>query len=207
MNLLKTSWMTLILACLSLSSLNTQAYSVSDVELPDVIPANAERPELKLNGASLREMYLLVKTYVGALYLEQPSSDPAEIMESETHKRMVFHVMMKRVGARRIANALQEALVVNLTEKEHEALTPQLKQMLNYFDGKMRAGEEAIFDYLPGKGTRITINNEVKGIIKGKDYFKAMLAIWVGENPVGRDFKQDVLGLNKPSSDSQVAGN
>ena len=184
------------------------AYTVSDVNMPEVVPANAERPELRLNGASLRELYLLVETYVGALYLENPSTDPQAIMNSESHKRMVFHVMLKKVGARRIANALQEALVVNITEQEHKKLTKHLEQMLGYFNGKMHAGEQAIFDYLPGKGTRITINNEVKGIIPGKDYFKAMLSIWIGENPVGRSFKEDILGLNKPAADSsQVAGN
>jgi len=193
--------------CIGLFSLSTHAYTVSDVNLPEVVPATAERPELQLNGASLRELYLLVKTYVGALYLENPTVDENEILNSETHKRMVFHVMMKRVGARRIANALQDALVVNLSEQEHKKLTPKLDQMLSYFDGKMHQGDEALFDYIPGVGTRITVNNELKGIITGKDYYRAMLSIWIGENPVGRDFKEDILGLNREDRASQVAGN
>ena len=154
----------------------SHAYNIADVQLPEVISATAERPELKLNGASLRELYLLIKTYVGALYLESPSTNPDVIINSESHKSMVFHVMMKRVGARRIATALQEALVVNLTEAEHKNLT------------------------------RITINNEVKGVIPGKDYFKAMLSIWIGENPVGRSFKNEVLGLKTQKDQSMVAG-
>jgi hypothetical protein len=175
---------------------STYAYTVSDVQLPNVVPANAERPELKLNGASMRALYLLIETYVGALYLEEQSTDPKAIMNSDTHKRMVFHVMLKKVGARRIASALQEALILNLTEEEHVGLSDELAQMLGYFTGKMHAGDESIFDYIPSVGTRITINNEVKGIIPGKEYFTAMLAIWIGENPVGRTFKEDVLGLN-----------
>ncbi len=192
--------------CSAFFATTSHAYSVSDIDLPEVVPANAERPELRLNGASLRELYLLIKTYVGALYLEEKSTDPQAILNSETHKRMVFHVMMKRVGARRIANALQEALVVNLSEEEHNGLTKELEQMLSYFNGKMHAGEEAVFDYIPGKGTRITINDEVKGVIPGKDYFKAMLSIWIGDNPVGRDFKDDVLGLNAEDQKTMVAG-
>ncbi|NVK39351.1 MAG: chalcone isomerase family protein [Gammaproteobacteria bacterium] len=185
---------------------NVNAYTVDGVEFSEVVPANAERPELKLNGASLRELYLLIETYVGALYLENPSTDAQSILDSEEHKRMVFHVMMKKVGARRIANALQEALVMNVTKEQHKKLGGEIEQMLSYFDGKMHRGEEAIFDYLPGKGTQITINNEVKGIIPGKDYFRAMLSIWIGENPVGRTFKDDILGLNRLDKTSQVAG-
>lgn len=181
------------------------AYEVSDVNLSEVVPATAERPELYLNGASLRELYLLIETYVGALYLEQPSTIPEEIYNSETHKRMVFHVMLKKVGARRIANALQEALVMNITKDQHKELSGEIEQMLSYFNGKMHRGEESYFDYIPGKGTQVIINNEVKGLIPGKDFYRAMLSIWIGENPVGRSFKDDILGLNKPNKETQVA--
>ncbi len=181
------------------------AYTISDVTLNDTVPATKERPELVLNGAALREMYFLVKSYVGALYLEEHNEDAQAIMASATHKRMVFVTLLKKVSARRIANALQEALVVNLTETEHKNLDKELTQMLSYFDGKMYEGEETLFDYIPGKGTRITINGVEKGIIPGAEYFKAMLSMWIGNTPVGRDFKDSVLGLNMPRTASQVA--
>lgn len=181
------------------------AYTIADITLNDTVPATKERPELVLNGAALREMYFLVKTYVGALYLEKHNEDAQAILDNPTHKRMVFITMLKKVSARRIANALQEALVVNLTETEHKNLDKELAQMLSYFDGKMYEGEETLFDYIPGKGTRITMNGVVKGIIPGEDYFKAMLSIWIGKTPVGRDFKESVLGLNMPQTTSKMA--
>ncbi len=184
---------------------SAQAYTIADVTLQDTVAATKERPELILNGAALREMYFLVKTYVGALYLEEHNEDPKVILASETHKRMVFVTMLKKVSARRIANALQEALVVNLTEDEHKALGKELTQMLSYFEGKMYEGQETFFDYIPGKGTRITMNGEVKGIIPGSAYFQAMLSIWIGQTPVGRNFKESVLGLNMPKVPAQVA--
>jgi hypothetical protein len=185
---------------------NATAYEVADIQLSEVVPATAERPELHLNGASLRELYLLIETYVGSLYLEKPSTDPQEILDSQTHKRMVFHVMMKKVGARRIANALQEALVMNVTKAQHKALGGEIQQMLSYFDGKMHRGDEAVFDYIPGKGTQVMIDNQVKGLIPGKDFYRAMLSIWIGDNPVGRSFKDDILGLNRTNNTTQVAG-
>ncbi|MEH6344211.1 MAG: chalcone isomerase family protein [Bermanella sp.] len=181
------------------------AYTIEGVTLNETIPATEERPELVLNGAALREMYFLVKTYVGALYLEEPNEDAQAIIASETHKRMIYTTLLKKVSARRIANALQEALVVNLTADEHKNLNKELAQMLSYFDGKVYEGEETIFDYIPGKGTRITMNGVVKGIIPGEDYFKAMLSMWIGKTPVGRNFKESVLGLNRPKKPSQVA--
>ena len=185
----------------------TQAHTVAGVEMREVVSATAERPELHLNGAALRELYLLIKSYVGALYVEQPSNEPQALLESETHKRMVFHVMMKKVSARRIGNALQEAMVLNLNEVQHKNLSKDLDNMVSMFEGKMLRGQEAYFDYLPNKGTRITINGEVKGFIAGKDYFNAMLSMWVGENPVGRIFKEEILGANMPRNQPLVADN
>lgn len=184
---------------------STHAYSVADVQLSEVVPATAKRPELRLNGASLRELYLLIETYVGALYLEKPSTDAEAILSSETHKRMVFHVMMKKVGARRIANALQEALVMNVTKEQHKNLQNEIDLMLSFFDGKLHRGEESHFDYIPGVGTQVTVNNEVKGMIPGQDFYRALLSIWIGENPVGRSFKEDILGLSSELN-SSVAG-
>ncbi len=185
----------------------TQAHTVAGVEMREVVSATSERPELHLNGAALRELYLLIKSYVGALYVEQPGSDAHTLLESESHKRMVFHVMMKKVSARRIGNALQEAMVLNLNEVQHKDLSQDLDKMVTLFEGKMLRGQEAIFDYLPNKGTRITINGEVKGFIPGKDYFNAMLSMWVGENPVGRTFKEEILGSNMPRNQPLVAEN
>lgn len=187
-------------ALLSLLFVSFSAHSanVADVEIKEVIPATADRPELKLNGAALRELYLLIESYVGSLYLEKPSTSAKVILNDHTtHKRMVFHTLIKKVGARRIANALQEALVVNITEEEHKELLDEIEQMLSYFSGKMHRGDESWFDFIPGKGTVVTINGQEQGVIKGDLFFRALLSVWIGSNPVNRDFKNEILGVNR----------
>lgn len=179
-------------------SFSAQSANVADVEIKEVIPATADRPELKLNGAALRELYLLIESYVGSLYLEKPSTSAEAILsDNTTHKRMVFHTLIKKVGARRIANALQEALVVNITEEEHKELLDEIEQMLSYFSGKMHRGDESWFDFIPGKGTVVTINGQEQGVIKGDLFFRALLSVWIGSNPVNRDFKNEILGVNR----------
>jgi hypothetical protein len=76
------------------------ALQVSDADFPNILPASTNQPELTLNGAALRELYLLVDSYAGALYLEQKSQDAETIINSNQHKKMLFHVLMKRVSAR-----------------------------------------------------------------------------------------------------------
>lgn len=187
-------------------SVSSQAIEIADVEVPEIVPATAERPELHLNGAAVRELYLLIESYIGSLYLENPSQSPQEILaDTTTHKRMVFHTLMKKVGARRIANALQEALVMNITEEEHESLQDEIGLLFTYYNGKMYRGDESWFDFIPGKGTQISINGEPRGLIKGDLFFRALLSVWIGENPINRDFKNEILGLNGSVKNAQVA--
>ena len=49
-------------------------------------------------------------------------------------------------------------------------------------------------DYIPGTGTRVTVNGEQKGVIAGKDFNSAMLDIWLGENPASSKLKKAMLG-------------
>lgn len=171
----------------------TQARSIDGFEFAEIMPANAERPELILNGAAVRNYYYMIDTYVGLMYLQRPSSLANEVIVDEGHKRMVYHILMKRVSGRRIAKALYEALQLNVSHEEAIALEDRLNQLVKMFDTKMVRGDSGIVDYIPGVGTRVTIKNEVKGVIPGKDFYDALLKIWIGEQPVSNAFKEDIL--------------
>ena len=49
-------------------------------------------------------------------------------------------------------------------------------------------------DYIPGRGTRVTINGESKGLIAGRDFNNALLDIWLGEEPADKGLKKAMLG-------------
>jgi hypothetical protein len=187
--------LTLSVCSLLLSILINPAYGriIDGFDFDEVIPATAERPELKLNGAAVRNYYYMIDTYVGLMYLERPSQFANEVIIDDSHKRMVYHILMKKVSGRRIAKALYEAMQLNVSKEEAIALEDRLNRLVKMFDTKMVRGDSGIVDYIPGLGTRITIKNEVKGIIPGKDFYDALLKIWIGENPVSHAFKKQIL--------------
>ena len=189
-----------LLCCLL--SLNTYALILKGVDIPEVLPADESRPALKLNGASMRVMYLLVDAYIGELYLENPSSDPEQIFADDGYKRMVFHVMTRRVSGRRIASVMNEALELNVSAAELKGYEEQLNMLTELFQGRLKRGEQGVAEYIPGVGTRIIMKGENRGIIPGKDFYNALLTVWIGENPVSREFKEGILGLaqNEPVS-------
>ena len=185
-----------ILFCLAIcwQSPCSQALNVADVSFSPTLYESALHPKMRLNGAALRELYLLVDSYAGALYLENPSNKPGQITQSQQHKRMIFHVLMKRVSARRIGNALREALLLNLTEQQHSDLQQDINTFLSFFEGSLHKGDEVVFHYVPNKGTLVSISQQKKGWILGKLFMDAFLQVWIGQHPVSREFKEKILG-------------
>ncbi len=189
---MKTALFSFLLLCTAQLS---QAQVVADVDFPENLPANTLHPKMKLNGAALRELYLLVDTYAGALYLEEPSQSASQIIASEQHKTMIFHVLLDKVSARRLSSALHEALLLNISKHQHRDLQSDINTMLSYFSGSLKKGQQAVFHYIPNHGTQISVAGKVKGLIAGKDFYNAMLKVWIGKSPVTRAFKDNILGL------------
>lgn len=189
-----------ILAVVLFCSWSLHAALISDVEVADSISVENGQAELVLNGAALRKKYLIVDVYIGGLYLETPSQDPATIIRADTHKRMMFHVLLKRVSARKVANALNEALVINISKEEHQVLKPQIDQFLSLFDDiRLHKGDEVTIDYIPGTGTLVHIPGREDAVLDGKDFYDALLKVWIGPQPVSKDFKQQMLGAGDDS--------
>lgn len=173
------------------------AVTIDGYEVPQVIPATSQHAELNLNGASMRILYGVVDTYIGKLYVENPTTDEEAIIEADEYKRMVFRVVMKRISGRRIAKAMYDALQMNITQEESVRLEKRLQLLVELFDKSLKEGEEGYIEWVPGEGSRIVIHDDVKGIIPGKDLNDAILRIWVGDNPVGSRFKDQILGIEE----------
>lgn len=48
---------------------------------------------------------------------------------------------------------------------------------LMFFLLPLRAAEVVWIDYLPGKGTRVTVNGTLRGIVPGADFNRALLGL------------------------------
>jgi hypothetical protein len=173
------------------------ALTIDGYEIPQIIPATSQHAELKLNGASMRILYGVVDTYIGKLYVENPATDADTLIEADEYKRMVFKVVLKRVSGRRIAKAMYDALQLNVTREEAGLLEQRLQLLVTMFDSSLKKGQESYLEWVPSQGSRIVLNGNVKGIIPGKDFYDAIMKIWIGDNPVGSTFKRQVLGLEE----------
>ena len=149
---------------------------------------------LVLNGGGVRKKWFF-KVYVGALYLPQKQASAEAVIADEHEHRMMLY-MLRGLSSSRLYGAFQEGMEANLTATELAALDKQVKQMKQIFDSveEVKDGDIILLDYLPGSGTRITINGTERGTIAGADFNRALLKIWLGEHPAQDDLKKGLLG-------------
>ena len=163
----------------------------------DILPAPQivrEHSDLLLNGFATRQFFRSVDVYVGSLYVEHKSQDAQALMKADEHRVMQFD-MLRDVRGRRIANAFYEGMQLNVSPKKIDELKQQINLLLPMFNQKLNAGDTAIVEYIPTKGTRVVLAGQEKGVIPGKALFDAILSIWLGEYPVSDTFKEGILGL------------
>ena len=177
-----------------LLSQTVSALNLEGIDIPEVVSAR-DGTELKLQGAAVRSFYHVVDGYIGALYLENQSSDVASILADNGYKRMTFTVLLSKMSARKIGNAFYESIQINTSPEEQAELEKEIEQFMAMIDGTIKKGQGGSFEYIPGQGAKVTIGGEEKGIIPGKKAFDAILRVWIGDVPPTKSFKEGVLGL------------
>jgi hypothetical protein len=170
----------------------TDAAEVAGVSLAETVQVGDEGQALVLNGAGVRKK-VVVKVYVGALYLLQKMSDPERILDDRGPKRMVLHFLYKEVGAEKLADGWTEGFRKNQRDAELEQLQERLRQFNALFPA-VRRGDRIEIDLLPGKGTAVRVNGKEAGRVVGEDFSRALLKVWLGPKPADKGLKKGLLG-------------
>lgn len=177
----------IVLACLWMSS--AIAADPGGLPLPERVTLGAK--SLELNGAGVRKK-LFIDVYVAGLYVESPSMDPGTLIAAEAPRRVHMH-FLRAVDEAKIVDAWREGFAANSPTAVHDGLAGRIDTFVALF-GDVDAGGEVLLDYLPGRGTRVTIDSEERGVVEGKDFNDALLRVWLGAKPVTEDLKAALLG-------------
>ena len=174
-------------------AVTASAADISGVKLED--KTQVESRDLVLNGAGLRTRFRVVKVYVIGLYLPEKKSDSAAVLSLSGPKRAEIH-MLRDVGADAFTEALVDGLRANHAEADFKALEPRVKELSDIMAqiGEAKNGMTIALEWT-GSGTRLVVNGKPAGKpIAGEDFYKALLRIWLGDNPVQDDLKKSLLG-------------
>lgn len=169
-----------------------QASEIAGVKIDDSVQLEGASTPLVLNGAGIRSK-LFIKIYVGTLYLPSKSQSVPEILAMAGPKRVSMHFLYDEVAKEKLIAAWNEGFENNQSADTLAKLSGRLKTFNALFD-TAHEGDVIIFDYIPGTGTRVTINGSKKGMVPGADFNQALLAVWLGDNPADDDLKEGMLG-------------
>lgn len=160
------------------------------VTMPDQVTVGDKT--LVLNGMGLREATILkVDVYVAGLYVEQPSSNPAQLVGARQIKRLNLR-FVRDVGHDDIIEAWRDGFRDNATVP-----VAQLQPLIDRLEAWMPSfhkGDTLTFTFLPDAGVAVDVNGVRKGVLQGDDFARSLLSIWLGPKPPGGALKRGLLG-------------
>ena len=179
----------LVAALIAVPSLH--AAEVAGVKVEERISVAGS--ELVLNGAGLRTK-VFVKVYVGALYATQKSTNATALLDSTAPRRMTMR-LMRDVDSDALYGALADGLKANNSEAELAALKAQVDQFAAIMKkiGNAKTGDIVAIDFNAG-GVAVSFNGEARGQVASAPFAKALLRVWLGDNPVDASLKKALLG-------------
>lgn len=185
-----------VLAAVLLSSflVFAQAAEVAGVKFAEQIDGPGDA-KLVLNGAGLRKR-LFFEVYAMGLYLPERKRKAEEILTLPGPKRIAIR-MLRDVSAEAFTEALIDGLRKNQSEAAMVRFAPRIKQLTDIM-AELKEAKEGMaidMDWAQGSGLRLVVDGKQAGApIVGEDFYRALLSVWLGENPVQDDLKAALLG-------------
>ena len=148
---------------------------------------------LELNGLAFRRALLVIKVYAGGFYLEHPTHDSQEAIESEQIKQIHLHYLTERVTAERLQKGFIEAMEKANPPELVGRYRAEIETYASWLDQDMAPGATSLNTYIPGKGLTLTLRGELKGTIPGKEFAQMYFRYNLGPE-ANSDLRKGYLG-------------
>lgn len=175
-----------LLSALTLPPPPAWAGTLAGVELPEAIEIDGET--LRINGMGLREAtFMRIRAYVGALYLETPTSDGDVVIRTPETKRVTM-VFLRSISSSQLASGWADSL-----REAAPGQGPSIDRFMEIVPA-VSNGDQMDFTWRPGKGVEIALNEKVQGTIAEDAFATALFTLWFGPEPGDPDLKKGMLG-------------
>ena len=179
----------LLASCfLLLSTGNLFAKTVYDINLPDTVTVAGET--LQLNGYGLRKKFFF-KIYLGSLYTREKATTTEQVLAMPGAKLIRMNFIYKKVEREKITQAFVEGFAKNSPQLVGN---PDLEQFLHLFNADFFAGDQVDLELAADGTVSVRQNSEALGEISSSVLAKAVLLIYLGEDPADSSLKKGMLG-------------
>jgi hypothetical protein len=182
------------LMILLMAATAASARMVDGVDLPETLQIGDE--VLLLNGAGTRVVMMIIKPYVGGLYLQQAETDARKIMMAD--EAMVIRLnIISGTGRSTMMSALRKGIRSALDDigGDFEMIRERFEAFQDFFpEDKFEEGNYVDFAYVPAEGLKVYKNGSFTGLIEGIDFKQAFFGIWLNESsPADSDLKTAMI--------------
>jgi hypothetical protein len=182
----------LLFFALSLTATGYAQTTVAGVKVPATMKVNGE--ELILNGAGLREKYF-IDLYVGALFTTAKESDAEALVNSGEPMAISLKIIDDLVTQDKMIESVEDGFMNSVpSRKERKKLQDRIDEFIGFFNEPIVNGDQFVLATNREGDTVVFKNSKKLGEIKGADFSKALMNIWLGEDPADDDLKDGLLG-------------
>jgi len=182
----------MVLSSLALFLLN--ASLIANDESKDAVPmvTTCAGQELQLNGWGMRKK-LFLKLYVASLYVQEKINDADIFLEMTQASCMRLKITSSKITAEKMVKATRKGFE-NSTQGNIEPIEKEVAIFLNWLKQPIQKGDLFEFAFLPHNKVVISKNDTVLGEIENKEFSISLFGIWLGNEPVQIDLKNNLLG-------------
>ena len=173
--------------CVLLSATGLDGAQVNGAVFEKAVFINGNR--LTLRGASLLRYLVVIKAYAGAFYLE--AGLPPDRALDDVARQLVLHYF-HAIPADGFARATAAMIEKNVSAEQFARMAPGIDRM-NALYRDVAPGDRYTATYLPGVGTELALNGQSLGTVPGADFSRAFFSIWIGDHPIDKGFRNDLL--------------
>lgn len=180
----------LVLAALAaLGSTSASATEVSGVEIPDTI--SPDQQVLKFNGAGVRSKFF-VDLYVGSLFTTAKTESATKVMEGDQPSAIRLNITSGMITSEKMSKAMIEGFE-RATGGDTSAIDGSIKDFMSAFAEPIVEGDQFTLLSVPGRGVVTYKNGKEQSVTQGDTFRKALLGVWLGDDPTDDDLKEDML--------------
>ena len=141
---------------------------------------------------------MFTELYVQALYLSQLTQDANLILESDIEMGIRIQITSPLVTSKQLSKALAKGMEKSVGEAGMLKLSKEVNELEALIGREItKAGDSFNLIYNPlDKSLWIYKNDKYEGKIEGFEFKKAFFGIWLSENLVDKDLKQELLNKN-----------
>ena len=149
----------------------------------------------RLNGVGTRYKAVF-RVYRAALYAERPVHSLHDLSDPSQAKRIQL-VMLREVNSSELSTLFVRGIQQNLDKAASTHWVSAMVNMAEMFSRykRVEAGDQITLDWLPGKGTVISVRGESAGApIPDAAFYQALASIWLGATPADWTLREAMLG-------------